>query len=207
MARTARSASSPLASTWILLPWVAASVKTPMMLRPSVVCPSLEKMTCAPNLFTVCTSKAAARAWSPSLFLISNFLITLLIQLFVDIAVFGMDGKFILAQTFVQLFHQHNRTMSSPGTTQGECQTAFSLALVQGQGKFQKRKKPIEKYPGLIVFENIILDLGLQTALSSEFLDKMRIREKSNIKNDIGIVRNAKLISEGGQEYTHPTRA
>src|SRR5262249_15549813 len=48
-----------------------------------------------------------------------------------------------------------------------------------------------------------VLDLGFQTALSSEFLDKMRIREKSNIKNDIGIVGNAILIPEGGQEHAH----
>src|SRR3972149_1626847 len=109
-----------------------------MMLLPSAVWPSLEKFTCAPNLFTVCTSSAAARACNPSLFLISSFLTTLLMRLLVDIPVLDVDVIIRAAKSLAQFLDQYHETVPAAGTTEGQGQGALSLSLVERQGKLEQ---------------------------------------------------------------------
>src|SRR5262245_53655324 len=102
-----------------------------MILRALALWPSFARVTCAENLFTVCTSCAAARACNPSLFLISSFLTTLAMMSLVDVAVFYVDAIFSLGEPFLQLLHQRHGAMPPAGTAQGEGQAAFALALVK----------------------------------------------------------------------------
>src|SRR5581483_1438006 len=122
----------------MVLPWVAASVSTPMMLRPSTVCPSLAIMTSASNLAIVWTSSAAARAWSPSLFLISRFLLTLSTSL-VHVAVLHVNAERLRGEPALHLFHQHDGTVAPPGAAERDRQAAFSFLDVIGQRELQQR--------------------------------------------------------------------
>src|SRR5205809_300642 len=65
LAASASAASGPLVVTSMRLPCSAASIMTPMMLRPFTTCPSLATVTSALKRLAVCTRSAAARAWSP----------------------------------------------------------------------------------------------------------------------------------------------
>src|SRR2546428_11131089 len=65
IAASAWAASGPRVATSMRLPCSAASIMTPMMLRPFTTCPSLATVTSALKRLAVCTRSAAARAWSP----------------------------------------------------------------------------------------------------------------------------------------------
>src|SRR5207302_554948 len=65
IAASAWAASGPRVATSMRLPCSAASIMTPMMLRPFTTCPTLATVTSALKRLAVCTRSAAARAWSP----------------------------------------------------------------------------------------------------------------------------------------------
>src|SRR5690349_1364448 len=72
MAPSASRACGPRAVTSMVLPCSAASIITPMMLRPFTTWPSFAIEISASNFSAVFTSSTAARACRPSRFLISR---------------------------------------------------------------------------------------------------------------------------------------
>src|SRR5689334_20578977 len=72
MAPSASRACGPRAVTSIVLPCSAASIMTPMMLRPFTTWPSFAIEISASNFSAVFTSRTAARACRPSRFRISR---------------------------------------------------------------------------------------------------------------------------------------
>ena len=65
----------------------------------------------------------------------------------IDVPMLNMDAQ-AAAESLVQLFNQHDGSMSPPGAPEPQGQTAFALPFVEGQGKFQERIKTIEKSAG-----------------------------------------------------------
>src|SRR5262245_8343554 len=92
MASSAAAASRPLVATSMWLPCSAASIITPMMLRPFTTWPSFATVTSASKRLAVWTSIAAARAWSPSRLRICK-LARCSSVVPAPIAVFGMPGR------------------------------------------------------------------------------------------------------------------
>ena len=175
-----------------------------MMLRASVLCPSFDKVICAANLFAVCTSNAAARACSPSLFLISTFLTTRLIGSLVAVAVLHVNEKAAVCESLLQRFDQNDGAMAPAGTAQSQGQAALALALVKRQSELEQCIKPIEKLAGFGVAEHVIAHGGIKAILGPELIDKIGIRQEADIKDDVGIVRNSEFIAEGNKKQRHP---
>ena len=103
-----------------------------MMLRPSMVWPSLEKLTCAENLLTVCTSNAAARACSRDILdfeLLGDFAQ----EVISDIAVLDLDPDVAIVESLLQFFTRTTELCLPPGAPKSQGKTALALALVQRQ--------------------------------------------------------------------------
>ena len=93
--------------------------------------------------------------------------------------------------------------MSATGTAERQSEAALAFALIERQGKLEKSIKTIEKHARFQVSENIFFDFGFEAAACPKFIDKIRIGQKPHIQNHVGIVGNAKFVSERCKKQRH----
>src|SRR5688572_8063110 len=177
-----------------------------MMLRPSAVMPSFETLIWEENLLAVWTNRAAALACKPSLFRISNFLVTLAIRSLVDVAVLHVDAHVPLTQTLPQFLYQDHRAVPPAGTAKRKGKSAFTFALVERQGKFEQCVKPVEKSARVIVLQHILFDFAVGAGFVAQLVDEIRVGQKTHVEDDVGVVWNAELVTEGRQKNRHAPR-
>src|SRR5256885_712210 len=96
--------------------------------------------------------------------------------------------------------------MSATGTSQSQSETAFAFALVERQGKFEQGIQPIKIRSGFLITQHEVTHFRLESGLGAQLIDEIGIRQKSHVEDHVGIMGNAKLVTERSEKQNHTAR-
>src|SRR5262245_48369058 len=96
--------------------------------------------------------------------------------------------------------------MPAAGATQGQSETALSFALIKRQRELQQPINAVEKSACLLLTENVVLNFFFQTAFRPQLVHEVWVRQEAHVENNVGIVRNAELVTERRKKQRHTAR-
>ena len=99
-----------------------------------------------------------------------------------------------------------NRPMTPTGTPDRNGEITALFALIQRDQELQHTLELCQQGNRIRIRQDIGTDTGIITGKRLEFWDKKGIFQEANIKQQIDIIRNAKLIPECQQCHRQPPR-
>ena len=127
-------------------------------------------------------------------------------NLLFDVAVNDFGGKTALLEGFLNLLGKHDGAVLSSGTAEGNRQITFSFTDVMWNQVDKKALDAAEKFSGLRKRADVFLDFGILASVAAQAGHKVWIWEKAHVENEVGIRRDAELISETDDGNEHGTR-
>src|SRR5438874_467361 len=99
-------------------------------------------------------------------------------------------------QSFSYVFSDHYRTMLSAGTPKSDCQIALAFADVVRHEVNEQVRDAIDELLRLRKLPNIRCNLRMFARQWTKLRNKMRVRQKTHIEYQVGIVRHSVLETE-----------
>src|SRR5215472_3540530 len=99
-------------------------------------------------------------------------------------------------QPLGHIFGDHYRPVLAAGAAESNGQIAFALVNVMRQEVNKQIRDALDELGSLRKRADVFCDLGMPARERAKFRHEMRVGEKTNIKDQIGIIGNALLESE-----------
>src|SRR6267378_4074531 len=125
------------------------------------------------------------------------------ISLLGEVAMHDLGRVPAAVQRLVHRFRQHDRTMAPPGASKGDRQVALPFPdIVRNQIGQQALDAP-QELSGLRKGADITGDARVAPRKLAQFGNEMRIRQKTHVKDEVGIRWNPVLVTETHQGNHH----
>jgi len=101
-------------------------------------------------------------------------------------------------ESLLQFFCNHHGSMLTTRAANSYGEIALALVNIVGQQKRQHIGNFVQKFPGLGKLTDVLRHLGMLSSQRAELRDKVGVRKKPNIKDEIRIARDPVLEAETG---------
>src|SRR5690348_9695602 len=125
--------------------------------------------------------------------------------LFLDVAVRDLGGEAALLEGLFDLLGEHDGAVFAAGATESNRQIAFAFANVMRNEVGKKALNTAEKLAGLRERTDVLLDFGILACIAAKARDEVRIWQETDVENEIGVRRNAKLVAKTDDGHEHRT--
>ena len=116
-----------------------------------------------------------------------------------------LGGEAALLEGLFDLLGEHDGAVFAAGATESNRQIAFAFANVMRNEVGKKALNAAEKLPGLRERTDVLLDFGILAGIAAKAGNEMGIGQETDVEDEIGVRRDAKLVAETHDGHEHRT--